>query len=105
MSDAVVSGRMDRGFDIGVNMEEELYADVDGLTYPIVTWFDMEANECAKEDAALATAGRGFRWFNIHLGLFGLGPLAQYYPEAATSPEAFREAVRQYRGAAEGTGK
>lgn len=77
----IVQAGSDRGFNSGVNLEQELYAHIDGLVYPIVQWVGEDFADCPKEDAVFAVAGRGFRWFNIHLGEFGLGPWAERYKD------------------------
>jgi hypothetical protein len=83
MSAEIIEGDLDRGYWTGVNMDEELFANVDGLVYPIVEWRGPDAEPCPKEDAVFAIAGRGFRWFCVHLGEFGIGPWVERYKDPA----------------------
>lgn len=65
----------DRGFTAAVHMADELFAAEDGKVYPITNWYGVDGEECPKEEAAAAVAGRGWTWFNIPLADFGIGPL------------------------------
>lgn len=81
MTAEIIEGDMDRGYWTGVNMDEELFANVDGLVYPIVEWRGPDTEPCPKEEAVFAIAGRGFRWFCVHLGEFGIGPWVERYKD------------------------
>lgn len=74
--DNILRAGSDRGYSEAVNMEDELFACCDGHVYPITNWFGVDCEPCAKEDAAVAVAGRCFVWFTFALASFGIGPLA-----------------------------
>lgn len=93
MTDDVIKGPADRGFWYGVNMEEELFATAEGLVHPITNWYGAFGDECAKDEAVMAVAGRGFRWYAVHLGEFGIGPLADKYKDLPTDNKEERDAA------------
>lgn len=53
-----------------INVAQALYLDCDGETYPITNWFDEDGDECPREDAVVAVAGKGGCWFSLVLADF-----------------------------------
>ena len=53
-----------------VNVQQRLYLDTNGETYPITNFFDQDGDECSPDEAVTAVAGRDDCWFSIVLADF-----------------------------------
>lgn len=53
-----------------VNRTDGFYQDADGFVHPITEWYDLNALECAPDDAVAAVAGSEGRWFALDLREF-----------------------------------
>jgi len=62
---------MTDGFEM-INHDFGLFIDVNGIEYPIVSYFDADGEECDKEHGVVAVAGCEGRWFDLVLSEFDL---------------------------------
>lgn len=56
-----------------VNLGQRLFVDQAGDTYPIVSMFDGDGDECGPSDAVSAVAGTEGRWYVLDLSEFAAG--------------------------------
>jgi len=62
-----------------INLGQRLFVDQAGDTFPIVSMFDSDGEECSPPDAVFAVAGTEGRWYALDLSEFGAGAF-QYPP-------------------------
>lgn len=58
-----------------INIGRGQYLADDGEIYPIVSWFDVDGDDCDPADAVAAVAGTEGRWWAVDLREFGSAPL------------------------------
>ena len=56
-----------------LNIGRRLFRDDNGLEYPVVAWFNGDAQDCDPEDAVACTAGHEGRWFALRIADFKHG--------------------------------
>lgn len=58
-----------------INLAQRLFVDSEGRTYPIVTMFNADGDECEPSEAVSAVSGTEGRWFVLDLSEFNAGLL------------------------------